>query len=334
MWLTGYKYDVAISLAESDLAIAELIYDELQKKKLNCYLYSKMKQRAFGENLMKVTLDIYGRQSRCILILARADFGTGGWSEIERKVAEMTRRRKNRYIFQLLLDNVKVPIQGDGYLKWNNKPEEIAALIAAKLYGGQYSKWQQKLIRLLPIAAVLTFIVTFTFWKFDYGCNKVGSEQGSSSDYMMPDTLESVRLVDTTDYFVKDSNCKRYELVVDRDGVTQIQLYAGEVVQVYADGEITPGKWVRACGPDGVTENTDEAGLSLIGYNVVKEFKHAALLYRFDSRDLWWCYISGSNRYVLYRDGKLEFLINDINQGNNAGFYRVYIYVLGKNNSP
>ncbi len=90
------------------------------------------------------------------------------------------------------------------------------------------------------------------------------------------------------------------------------------------------GDWVQSCGPEGVAANEDKIGMSLIPYNVIKEFKHAALCYRFDSSGLWWCYVEDQNTYIIESDGKLEFLINDINQANNSGFYNVQVYVWKK----
>ncbi|MVT11042.1 SUMF1/EgtB/PvdO family nonheme iron enzyme [Chitinophaga tropicalis] len=126
-----FKYDIAISVAEEDKEVAELIAAELKKKKIRCYFYEEEAVASWGEYIINLTKDSFGGNARYVLMITSSSFVQKYWSNVERQWALANKAR----ILQLRLDDTKV----DGismhvvHRTWENNPEKIADILEKKI---------------------------------------------------------------------------------------------------------------------------------------------------------------------------------------------------------
>lgn len=105
---------------------------------------------------------------------------------------------------------------------------------------------------------------------------------------------------------------------------TRICVKQGDLVTIEAEGQIRVGAMVGNSDPDG--RATGVFGMSLESYNIVSNFNHAALLYRFEGEKEW--RLAGKKKqFAAGRDGCIEFQVNDNIQDDNVGSYSVKITV-------
>lgn len=130
-----FKYDVAISVAEEDKDVAELIVAELKKKEIPHYYYKNDIIGNWGEYIMNLTRDAYGRHARYILLITSSNYVEKYWSGVELQIAVSGFARRRPHILQLRLDNTPVDSisKNKVYLEWNNNPEEIAGILEEKI---------------------------------------------------------------------------------------------------------------------------------------------------------------------------------------------------------
>jgi hypothetical protein len=116
-------------------------------------------------------------------------------------------------------------------------------------------------------------------------------------------------------YFEKETEISQYTN-------TGIAINKGEQIFITATGSISVGPIVGSSGPDGL--GSGFMGASLESYNIVPNFKHAALMYKLSQADDW---IQCGSNYKFKADkfGFLIFQVNDNDQGNNSGSYKVTV---------
>lgn len=128
-----FKYDVAISVAEEDKHVARRIAAELKKRRVRCYYYEESDN--WGEHLINLTADSYGRRARYVLLITSEIFVSKYWANLERLTALANIAKGTPHILQLKLD--ETPIDGISrhvvYRRWENNPEEIAGIIQQKI---------------------------------------------------------------------------------------------------------------------------------------------------------------------------------------------------------
>jgi formylglycine-generating enzyme len=138
-----YKYDVAISVAEEDKAVADLIVAKFKERQIKCYYYDEKKADDWGKYILTIATTIYGKQSRYILLITSAIYVHKYWSNIEVQMSQAVNRSGDPHILQLRLDNTEV----DGlpkhvvFLDWTGNPEQIAEGIKQKLKKQKF-KWK------------------------------------------------------------------------------------------------------------------------------------------------------------------------------------------------
>ncbi|MBK7499538.1 MAG: hypothetical protein IPI19_10630 [Ignavibacteriales bacterium] len=81
---TNYKYDVAFAFLEKDEPLAIQIND-LIKDKLSTFLYSKKLEDLSNTKPEKTFIDVFERQSKCVVVLFSNKWGTTPWTAIEEK---------------------------------------------------------------------------------------------------------------------------------------------------------------------------------------------------------------------------------------------------------
>ncbi|QDK77742.1 hypothetical protein EXU85_03675 [Spirosoma sp. KCTC 42546] len=106
---------------------------------------------------------------------------------------------------------------------------------------------------------------------------------------------------------------------------TQIKVYPGNLIRIKASGNIRLGSFVGSTDPDGIASGI--AGFSLEGYNINRNIKHGALLYRITGDNDW--KFSGKDiEFTAQKEGYIEFQVNDREQGNNSGLYKAKVIVI------
>ena len=130
-----YRYDIALSVAEEDKAIADLIVTQLKEKKIRYYYYDEKKEETWGQYLINVTTNIYGKQSRYILLITSAIYATKYWANLESKIALASNQFADSNIFQLKIDPTDIDntFANKVSLKWDNNAELIVDLIHKKV---------------------------------------------------------------------------------------------------------------------------------------------------------------------------------------------------------
>lgn len=161
------KYDVAISVAVEDNVVAKAIVTELDKLKIRYYYYEVHEHISWGEDLVGLTMDAYGKHTRYILLITSKIFVNKYWSDLEKQVA-LTRLQRG-CILQLRLDDT--PVDGISkhvvYKDWENNAEEIAKLLYQKIRRKKRimrSRWfgiSTFLSLLLVTALILRWLVCF-----------------------------------------------------------------------------------------------------------------------------------------------------------------------------
>jgi hypothetical protein len=125
--------------------------------------------------------------------------------------------------------------------------------------------------------------------------------------------------------FTNDANLKSK---FDKQGVTYtvgpqglkttLKVTAGNKVYITANGSMRLGTFAGASGPGG------KNGFEF--YNRVAKCKHGALMVRIGNSELY-C-VGNQSEFTAKNSGTLEFIINDIDSGNNSGEFEVKILVV------
>lgn len=132
--LNEFKYDIALSLSDSDSEIADKLYEALTSYSVNLTVYYYNKERAsqLGADLKIKSFDVYMHQTRHIVILASKDYLNGEWAGFEWKLARIEdSKRPYRFILPVRLDDSPIERLSSDIIfeKWQNNPRELADLI-------------------------------------------------------------------------------------------------------------------------------------------------------------------------------------------------------------
>ncbi|MVM35252.1 hypothetical protein GO755_34845 [Spirosoma sp. HMF4905] len=107
--------------------------------------------------------------------------------------------------------------------------------------------------------------------------------------------------------------------------ILPLYLKKGDKVLIQATGKISVGPNIGTSGPEG----KNSGGLfdfPLSQYNIVKEFPHATLMFRY-ANDTSWIDCGKEYNFTAEKSGFLEFEVNDLEKSNNEGAYQVEIKV-------
>ena len=152
-----YKYDVAISVAEQDIAVANKIAASLKAIKISCYLYDKENAEDWGNHLLKISLDKYGAQAKYVLLIVSKNLADKYWASIENQIMQVFRPGKEAYILPLRLDDT--PVDGLGkyivFIQWQQNEAEIAGKLKHKLR----IRRQKTVMQNLRILGLLTILL-------------------------------------------------------------------------------------------------------------------------------------------------------------------------------
>lgn len=153
------KYDIAISVAEENLPVAEQIAAALKERGISYFLYTEHRAQHWGKNILKICMDSFGADAKYVLMITSKIYADKYWVRMERSIVGVYRKRKAGYILQLRIDPTRIDHElGDIFFEeWNNNPEEIAEFISVKIKGGKgLSPWL-----IYPASAVAVMVVAF-----------------------------------------------------------------------------------------------------------------------------------------------------------------------------
>jgi hypothetical protein len=158
------KFDIAISVAEEDITVAEQIAAALRDRNIIPYLYTERENLVenLGKHLLRISLDKFGAQARYVLFIVSQYTQTAYWSRIEHKIASIYKSHKNGYILPLQIGSAPMHYIGDDivYAQWKNDPEDIADLLKECLHKRKTDKikiWINvcKLVTLFLVLALI-----------------------------------------------------------------------------------------------------------------------------------------------------------------------------------
>ncbi len=131
------NYDIAISFAGEDRAIAEAIANKLISNGIKVFYDFYEKATLWGKDLYEHLNDIYKNKATFCLMIISNNYKEKQWTTHERKAAQARAFRQNKeYILPLKLDDTEIPELNEtiGYVDFRNTDvNEIVELLKSKL---------------------------------------------------------------------------------------------------------------------------------------------------------------------------------------------------------
>src|SRR5687768_3512655 len=105
-----FEYDVALSFAGEDRAVAEELGDLLRDKEIEVFYDEYQAGDLWGRDLVDHLVNIYSRKARYCVMLISQYYPLKKWTEVERTSAqERSFRDAAEYILPIQLDDTEVP---------------------------------------------------------------------------------------------------------------------------------------------------------------------------------------------------------------------------------
>jgi hypothetical protein len=107
-----FEYDVAISFASEDRAVAEEVVDLLVHKNIKVFRdeYRSADAGLWGKDMVDHLVNLYARKSRYCVMLISQNYPLKSWTKAERTSAhERALRDPEEYILPVQLDDREVP---------------------------------------------------------------------------------------------------------------------------------------------------------------------------------------------------------------------------------
>jgi len=132
-----FEYDVALSFAGEDRAVAEEFADLLKSRDIKVFYDEYEAAELWGKDLIAHLVNIYSRKARYCVMFISQYYPLKKWTKVERMDAqERAFRDADEYILPLRLDDTEVPgiAETTGYRDLRQHPiEDIANLLEQKL---------------------------------------------------------------------------------------------------------------------------------------------------------------------------------------------------------
>lgn len=105
-----FDYDIAISFAGEDRAIAKTIAEKLLKKDVKIFYDEYEQANLWGKNLYSHLSEIYSQKAQFCLMIISSHYATKLWTNHERKAAQAKAFQENEdYILPLRVDDTEIP---------------------------------------------------------------------------------------------------------------------------------------------------------------------------------------------------------------------------------
>tara|TARA_R110000868_G_scaffold411317_2_gene703076 strand:+ start:5 stop:817 length:813 start_codon:yes stop_codon:yes gene_type:complete len=131
------EYDIAISFAGENRAVAEEIAKKLTSSGIKVFYDSYEKATLWGKDLYEHLNDVYKNKATFCLMIISNDYKEKQWTNHERKAAQARAFSQNKeYILPLKLDDTEIPGLNEtiGYVDFrNSNADEIIGLLKSKL---------------------------------------------------------------------------------------------------------------------------------------------------------------------------------------------------------
>lgn len=130
-------YDLAISFAGEDRAIARIVAEEIKRTGLKVFYDEYEKANLWGKDLYCHLSDIYSKKAKYCLMIISQYYADKQWTNHERKAAQAKAIEENHeYILPLRLDDTEVPglLPTIGYVDFRTTTlDEVIGMIKSKL---------------------------------------------------------------------------------------------------------------------------------------------------------------------------------------------------------
>jgi hypothetical protein len=186
-----HKYDIAFSVAEEDLFVAEQIAAALRFRGISYYLYIEHRSANFGKSILEITGEIYTGMAKYVLMITSSIFVQKYWAGIESQFAQFSGKKNDAYVLQIRLDDTQV----DGlsrhivFEKWRNNADEIAAIIAEKLVLKKKQELKRKSVKILLCISFFTVAAAFVVW------SGAGNKSNAAISAVIADTISKKPVV-------------------------------------------------------------------------------------------------------------------------------------------
>lgn len=140
-----YLYDIAISFAGENRAVALQLFELLKAKNIKVFYDFDEQANLWGKDLIEHLSDVYANQARYCLMLISKYYPEKPWTRLERRSAQSRAfRQPEEYILPVRLDSTEVPGLPDtvAYLDLRRQSiEDIADQVVKKL--GRQARQEQ-----------------------------------------------------------------------------------------------------------------------------------------------------------------------------------------------
>lgn len=132
-----FEYDVALSFAGEDRAVAEVFGHSLVNRKIEVFYDEYRAGDPWGKDLVDHLVNIYARKARYCVMLISQHYPLKRWTAVERTAArERSFREADEHILPIQLDDAEVPgvSEAKGYSDLRqHSMESIVDLLEQKL---------------------------------------------------------------------------------------------------------------------------------------------------------------------------------------------------------
>lgn len=131
-----WKYDVAISFAEEDTAIAEAMHRALRQKCLRSFYYKTDDHNSIGRSLHEITDEYYEDDVHTGLLIVSNVYFRKRWTKEEYQRLTMAQQQgRVKRIFVIRVGGAAIPteLRDAVYAEWEGNPKEIAKRISRRV---------------------------------------------------------------------------------------------------------------------------------------------------------------------------------------------------------
>ena len=136
-WRSGMRYDLVISFAGEDRAVAESIAEEIRGRGYRVFYDRYSEAELWGKDLYSHLADVYQNRGRYCLMIVSKYYSKKNWTNHERKSAQARAFEESReYILPLRLDDTDIDgvLQTTGYVDFRTKSiDEVVDLLVQKI---------------------------------------------------------------------------------------------------------------------------------------------------------------------------------------------------------
>lgn len=137
MSATEKKFDVALSFATEDMALAREIYEKLRNQGLRVFFYPEEKTPAIGEDLKRITQQYYAEDSHFVVLLISKSYEAKKWTMEEFRTVQRRALLEESFLIPVIID--AAPLQDLNpdlvYWTWNGDSLAFARQVREKLVG-------------------------------------------------------------------------------------------------------------------------------------------------------------------------------------------------------